>query len=78
MVASWLVPPHTHDLQLLWRELVAVGYAIGPIEADCTLLKPYAVLVRHPGFGSLNDLDAIEALTAADKVRAAVTGALAV
>jgi HEPN domain-containing protein len=68
----------THDLVALLAEAVAAGHALESVEAECSLLAPYAVLLRYPAaLPEPTEQEGRDAVAAAERVCARVRTVLA-
>lgn len=60
--------PFTHDLQDLLDILEAAGIHVPPDLSDVSILTPYAVETRYPGYwGEISESDISEAVSFAEK-----------
>ena len=69
IVASGETPPRTHDLSVLVDRLRAAGVSLGDVASAVRLLTPFASMSRYPGFGELDEAQALQALEAAQAIR---------
>ncbi len=69
LVSVGLTAPRTHDLLFLFRQCLDAGLDLHPIEVDCRILNPFAIVERYPTGPEPSESDDREAIRAAEHMR---------
>jgi uncharacterized protein len=72
LVSRRVHPDRTHDLTDVLAALRRAGCELPEADADCALLRPYAVATRYPGGPDLEEEHGRAALAAAERIVSAV------
>ncbi len=76
LVARFMRPERTHNLNTLLGALRRDGLELGPLDAGCELLTPYAITARYAAGLRLTEQNARDAREAAARITSAVRARL--